>query len=587
MSEDTIVKPTTYGGVPPVLVDYAATAGFSWADARRRLAPGGRLNIAAVALDRQLELGRGDVTALRCIDRAGAVTEVSYRDLHGQACRFANLLQGLGVGRGGRVFSLLGRVPELPVAVLGTLRQGAVFSPLFAAFGPGPVLDRLQLGRAEVVVTTDQLYRRRIKDLRGQVPTLRHVLVLDPEPDIADEVVDLRAALAAASPDHPLAPTTDEDMALLHFTSGTTGTPKGAVHVHAAVVAHHVSAASALDLRPGDTYWCTADPGWVTGISYGVIAPLTHGVTSVVDAREFDARGWYGVLAEHRVNVWYTAPTALRMLMRSGSEVAAEFDLSALRHIASVGEPLNPEVVLWGQRALGLPIHDSWWQTETGAIMISNYRSMDIRPGSMGRPLPGVEATVLARGDDGRALVVDGAVTPVTAGELGELALRRGWPSMFRGYLDADARYRSAFAGDWYLTGDLARVDEDGYFWFVGRADDVIKSAGHLIGPFEVESALMEHAAVAEAGVIGKPDELAGELVKAFVTVKPGVVADDALRRDLLAFGRRRLGGLAPREIEFDQHLPHTSSGKVMRRLLKARELGLPEGDLSTLEATR
>jgi acetyl-CoA synthetase len=584
---ETIVKPDAWRGVPPALVDYDAAAGFSWAEARRRLAPAQRLNIAAVALDRQLDLGRGDVTALRCIDRDGAVTDVSYRDLHEQACRFASLLERLGVGRGGRVFSLLGRVPELHVAVLGTLRQGALFSPLFAAFGPGPVLDRLQLGEAEVVVTTDQLYRRRVKDLRALVPTLRHVLVLDPGPDIADEVVDLRAALAAASPQHELAATTDEDMALLHFTSGTTGAPKGAVHVHAAVVAHHVSAASALDLRPGDTYWCTADPGWVTGISYGVIAPLTQGVTSVVDAREFDARGWYGVLAEHRVNVWYTAPTALRMLMRSGTEVAAEFDLSALRHIASVGEPLNPEVVLWGQQALGLPIHDSWWQTETGAIMISNYRSMDIRPGSMGRPLPGVEAAVLARGDDGRARVVDGAVTHVPAGELGELALRRGWPSMFRGYLHADARYRSCFAGDWYLTGDLARVDEDGYFWFVGRADDVIKSAGHLIGPFEVESALMEHGAVAEAGVIGKPDELAGELVKAFVTVKPGVVADDALRRDLLAFGRRRLGGLAPREIEFDQHLPHTSSGKVMRRLLKARELGLPEGDLSTLEATR
>ena len=587
MTWDTIVKQDGSGAVPPVLVDYDAAAGFSWSDARRRLAPGRQLNIAAAALDRQLDLGRGDVTALRCIDRGGAVTEVTYRALHDQACRFASLLDGLGVGRGGRVFSLLGRVPELHVAVLGTLRHGAVFSPLFAAFGPGPILDRLRLGRAEVVVTTDQLYRRRIADLRAQVPTLRHVIVLDPAPDIAGDVIDLRSALAAASPQHELAATTDEDMALLHFTSGTTGTPKGAVHVHGAVVAHHVSAASALDLRPGDTYWCTADPGWVTGISYGVIAPLTHGVTSVVDAREFDARGWYSVLAEHRVNVWYTAPTALRMLMRGGTEVAAEHDLSALRHIASVGEPLNPEVVVWGQQALGLPIHDNWWQTETGAIMISNFRSMDIRPGSMGRPLPGVEAAVVVRGDDGRARVVDGAVTLAQPGELGELALRRGWPSMFRGYLDDEARYRTCFAGDWYLTGDLATEDEDGYFWFVGRADDVIKSAGHLIGPFEVESALMEHGAVAEAGVIGKPDDVAGEVVKAFVTLKPGFVADDELRRDLLAFGRRRLGGLAPREIAFDQHLPHTSSGKVMRRLLKARELGLPEGDLSTLEAAR
>ena len=272
--------------------------------------------------------------------------------------------------------------------------------------------------------------------------------------------------------------------------------------------------------------------------------------------------------------------------MKSGAELPRQYDLSALRHIASVGEALNPEVVEWGHEAYGLPIHDNWWQTETGAIMVSNYAFMPVRPGSMGRPMPGVEAAVLTRGEDGRAAVVDGAVTPAAPGEVGELALRRGWPSMFRGYLDAEERYRSCFAGEWYLSGDLARVDEDGWFWFVGRADDVIKSAGHLIGPFEVESALMEHEAVVEAGVIGKPDPIAGETVKAFVTIRPGFEPTEELRADLVAFARRRLGGLAPKEIDFDQHLPHTSSGKVMRRLLKARELGLPTGDTSTLEPT-
>ena len=300
---------------------------------------------------------------------------------------------------------------------------------------------------------------------------------------------------------------------------------------------------------------------------------------------EFEAREWYRLLAEHHVNVWYTAPTALRMLMRSGKELPHEYDLSALRHIASVGEALNPEIVAWGNEAYGLPVHDNWWQTETGAIMVSNYPFMPIRPGSMGRPMPGVEAGVLRQGVDGHVALVGGRVTVAEPGETGVLALRPGWPSMFRTYLDEPDRYAAAFQDGWYLTGDLVRRDADGYFWFVGRADDVIKTAGHLVGPFEVESALMEHPAVVEVGVIGKPDPVAGAIVKAFVTLHAGFEPTEDLRADLLGFGRRRLGGLAPREIAFDQHLPHTSSGKVMRRLLKARELGLPEGDLSTVEA--
>ncbi|MGZ6826050.1 MAG: acetate--CoA ligase [Mycobacteriales bacterium] len=563
--------------------------GFSWEAAAAGLTgPGGALNLATVALDRQLDAGLGATVALRCLDRTGAVTDVTYAELDERVRRFAGVLEGLGVGRGETVFALLGRVPELHVACLGTVRHGAVFAPLFAAFGPEPVLQRMRLGDARVLVTTRALYRRRLAGVRDQLPGLRHVLLVDGRDglDGEDGVVDLPEAMAAAGTGHRTATTTAEDPALLHFTSGTTGTPKGAVHVHGAVVAHHVTAALALDLKQGDTYWCTADPGWVTGISYGVVAPLTHGVTAVLDAREFDARGWYRVLAEQGVTVWYTAPTALRMLMRRGAELAREHDLSALRHIASVGEPLNPEVVTWGQEALGLPVHDNWWQTETGAIMISNYPGMDIRPGSMGRPVPGVEAAVLVRGEDGRALVTDGRVRRAPAGEPGELALRAGWPSMFRGYLGQPERYARCFADGWYLTGDLASQDEDGYLWFVGRADDVIKSAGHLIGPFEVESTLMEHAAVAEVGVIGKPDPVAGEVVKAFVTLRPGYACDEQMRLDLLAFGRSRLGGLGPKEIAFDDHLPHTSSGKVMRRLLKARELGLPEGDLSTLETS-
>ena len=564
-------------------------AGFTWTQARARLAglPGGRgLNIAHEAVDRHVDEGRGDRTALRCVTAKGAVTDVSYAELSAASNRFANVLGDLGLGKGDRVMSLLGRTQDQYVALLGTLKNASVFSPLFSSFGPDPIHERLRLSRAKVLVTTPELYRRKVARSRADLEHLEHVLLVGARPDAVLEpgTLDLTERMAAASDDFEIPPTDPEDMALLHFTSGTTGTPKGAIHVHGAVVAHHATAALALDLRPGDVFWCTADPGWVTGTSYGIIAPLTHGATIVVYGGDFDARAWYGVLADHHVTIWYTAPTALRMLMKHGARLPHEFDLTSLRHIASVGEALNPEVVVWGREAYGLEVHDNWWQTETGAIMISNYPFMDLRPGSMGRPMPGIEATVLARGDEGRAAVVAGHVTPVPPGEIGELALRPGWPSMFRGYLDAEERYRRCFAGGWYLSGDLARVDEDGYFWFVGRADDVIKSAGHLIGPFEVETVLMEHPAVVEVGVIGKPDPVAGELVKAFVTLRPEVEETEQLRLELLAFGRRRLGGLAPKEIDFDAHLPHTRSGKVMRRLLKSRELGLPSGDTSTLE---
>jgi acetyl-CoA synthetase len=378
---------------------------------------------------------------------------------------------------------------------------------------------------------------------------------------------------------YAIGPTEPEDPALLHFTSGTTGTPKGALHVHGAVLAHHVTGRFALDLHPDDIFWCTADPGWVTGTSYGIIAPLSMGVTCIVDERDFEAERWYRTLQNQRVSVWYTAPTAIRMLMKAGEPLARKFDLRRLRFIASVGEPLDAEAVLWGRDVLGMPIHDNWWQTETGGIMIANFASMAIRPGSMGRALPGVDAAIVHR--------LDGGIEVVTEPDVqGELALRPGWPSMFRTYVGNEERYRSCFVDGWYLTGDLARRDADGYFWFVGRADDVIKSAGHLIGPFEVESCLLEHPAVAEAAVIGKPDAVVGEVVKAFVALKPGRVADDDVRLDLLAFGRRRLGpAVAPKEIAFLDSVPKTRSGKIMRRLLRARELGLPEGDLSTLEA--
>ncbi|WP_290973525.1 acetate--CoA ligase [Hydrogenophaga sp.] len=580
----TIHKQPAARGPVPNLMDHAVTAAqFSWNDARRWLdgLPGGAgLNIAYEAVDRHLLHGRGDKVAIRWIGKSGERQEFTYADLAQATNQFANALHDLGVMPGERVFVLMGRLPELYVAVLGALKARCVVTPLFSAFGPEPIVTRAEMGDARVLVTTPELYQRKIRDVRERLPGLKHVVVVGAAPSDEPGVHPWGVLVSPASTRYTIGHTDPESMALLHFTSGTTGRPKGAVHVHEAVLAHVVTGRYALDLHDDDVFWCTADPGWVTGTSYGIIAPLVCGVTNVVVEAEFDPQTWYGVLERERITVWYTAPTAIRMMMKLGAEALQGVDLSALRFMASVGEPLNPEAVVWGLKAFGRPFHDNWWQTETGGIMVSNYAAMDIKPGSMGKPLPGITAAVVRR-------LADGHVEPIEAPDVdGELALKTPWPSMMRGYLHEDERYRKCFADGWYLTGDLAHRDADGYYWFVGRADDVIKSAGHLIGPFEVESALMEHPAVAEAGVIGIPDPMAGEVVKAFVALKPGFEAGETLRRELLGHARKRLGAaVAPKQIEFRDNLPKTRSGKIMRRLLKARELGLPEGDLSTLES--
>jgi acetyl-CoA synthetase len=571
--------------VEPNLLDYEKTCkAFTWEAAQVELAglPGGGLNIAWEAVERHAAGALRDKTALRFLSAAAPPRNLSYGELSRLTNRFANVLKKLGIAKGERLFILAGRIPELYIALLGSLKNGAVVSPLFSAFGPEPISTRVNLGQCKVLVTTDFLYQRKVEKWRETMPSLQHVLLIaeDGGQTNIPGTLDFASLMADASEAFEIERTTAEDMSLLHFTSGTTGMPKGAIHVHAAVVTHYATGKYALDLHADDIYWCTADPGWVTGTSYGIIAPLLHGVTSIIDCEEFDAERWYRILQDEKVGVWYTAPTAIRMLMKAGVEVAQKYSHPQLRFVASVGEPLNPEAVWWGKQVLGLPIHDNWWQTETGGIMIANTPAFDIKPGSMGRPLPGVEACIVRRNE------ATGAVEVIEAPDIdGELALRRGWPSMFRGYLNNEERYRKSFAGEWYLTGDLARRDADGYFWFIGRADDIIKSAGPLIGPFEVESALMEHPAIAEAGVIGKPDPMLGEMVKAFVSLHKGYTASEALRMELLGHARKRLGAaVAPKEIDFLPSLPRTRSGKIMRRLLKARELGLPEGDTSTLE---
>jgi acetyl-CoA synthetase len=573
---------------PPLIrksrVDSPSTAKgamFSWALISRELGESsdGTINIAHLAVDRHARSARAEKTAFRFLGADGSTRNVSYRELAGLTDRFGNTLKLLDVKKGDRVFVLCGRICELYVAVLGALKIGAVVSPLFQSFGPEPIRSRIAQAAGKVLVTTASAYQRKVAALRAELPSLRHVLLIDDlGAGIIADTLDLHALLRAAPETRALVPTGPEDPALLHFTSGTTGLPKGAIHVHSAVLTHYATARIALDLHPDDVFWCTADPGWVTGTSYGIVAPLVIGATCIVDGADFDPLRWVHILESERINVWYTAPTAIRLLMKAGPELFAGHRFPGLRFIASVGEALNPEAVWWGQDVLGRPIHDNWWQSETGGIMIGNTAAQDIKPGSMGRPLPGIAAHVVRHQEGEPVTVIEAPDT------IGELALEIGWPSMFRGYLDQPARYRECFAGNLYLTGDLVRRDTDGYYWFVGRSDDVIKSSGHLIGSFEVESVLMEHPTVAEVGVIGKPDELAGEVIKAFIVLKRDIEPSEGLRLALMAHARRRLGAaVAPKEIAFVPALPHTRSGKIMRRLLKARELGLPEGDSSTL----
>jgi len=586
MAFQTILKSVRDWAVTPNLTDYdRARRNFAWEDARKELEglPRGQgLNIAYETVDRHATGSRRNHLAIRWLGKNGEVQDYTYSRLQELTNRFANVLEGLGVQKGDRVYALAGRIPELYVAALGTLKHRSVFCPLFSAFGPEPIRARLTIGEARVLVTTESIYERKVKAIRSSLPFLQHVLLIGDEhrPTNVPGTYDYLQLMGSAGCSYTIQSTAPDDIALLHFTSGTTGTPKGAAHLHKAVVAHHITGKLALDFHKDDIFWCTADPGWVTGTSYGIVAPLSNGITSIIDEGDFDADRWYGILQSQKITVWYSAPTAIRMLMKAGADIVRKYDLHSLRFLSSVGEPLNPEAVVWSKETLGLPFHDNWWQTETGGIMIANFASMDIRPGSMGRPLPGIETAIVRSLEDGS---VEEILEPNVQGEL---ALRPGWPSMFKTYWNEPARYQKCFAGGFYLTGDLAKRDKDGYFWFVGRKDDVIKSSGHLVGPFEVESALMEHKAVAEAGVIGKPDPVAFEVVKAFVVLRKGFEPSEALQRELLGFARTRLGAVvAPKEIEFVNSVPRTRSGKIMRRLLKARELGLPEGDTSTLEA--
>jgi acetyl-CoA synthetase len=537
---------------------------FSWSKT-------GKINMGYEAIDRHVEEGRGDKIALYYSDNARDES-YTYADLAKQSNKFANVLRGLGVAKGDRVFIFMPRTPELYFSLLGALKIGAVVGPLFEAFMETAVKDRLQDSGATAIITTPALVSR---VARKELPDLKHVIVFGDGVEEGNGVVNFSKQMESASEEANIEWLGREDGLILHYTSGSTGKPKGVYHAQNAMIQHYYTGRIVLDLREDDVYWCTADPGWVTGTSYGIFAPWLNGVTNVIRGGRFSPQDWYNTLQKYKVTVWYSAPTAFRMLMGAGDEVVKPFDLSSVRHVLSVGEPLNPEVVRWGYKVYGQRIHDTWWMTETGAQLICNYPSMDIKPGSMGRPLPGVQAAIID--DQGNEL------PPL---RMGNLAIRTPWPSMMRKIWNNPAKYEEYFRiPGWYVSGDSAYQDEDGYFWFQGRIDDVINTSGERVGPFEVESKLVEHPAVAEAGVIGKPDPLRGEIIKAFISLREGYEPSDELKAEISKFVKEGLSAHAsPREIEFKDKLPKTRSGKIMRRVLKAWELNLPTGDLSTIE---
>ena len=562
---------------PGNLQDYEkACREFTWASVDKEFdwSNGGIYNVAHEAVDRHAQNWRRNKIALYSITADNDVRKYTFGEMSELTNKLASGLVKLGAEKGDRVFVFLDRTSELYISMVGIAKMGAIAGPLFSALGPEAVKDRALDCGAKYVITSPYLYKR-LEPIRDDLVDVQKYIIVGDNAGLGDNTVKFDDILASGDPNYQVESMNPSDPYIIIYTSGSTGKPKGVMHGHKAMVQQLFTSKNVLDLKEEDTYWCTADPGWVTGTVYGIFGPWFLGTTLISYEGRFDAKIWYGILERYGVTVWYTAPTALRMLMRAGDDVVKEFDFSRLRHICSVGEPLNAEVVRWAMKVYGKRIHDTWWQTETGAQLICNYPSMTIKPGSMGKPIPGVIAAV-----------VDEEGNEVPPKKEGFLALRPGWPSMMIGIWRNTPKFKEYFRiPGWYIAGDQAYKDEEGYFWFLGRADDVIKTSGERLGPFEVESALIEHPAVAEAGVIGKPDELRGEIVKAFVSLRPGYAPSEKLKEEITRFVKTRLAYYAyPREIEFVEKLPKTRSGKIMRRVLKAKELGQPLGDLSTLE---
>ncbi len=552
---------------------------FDWSIAEKELdyQPGQVINIGWYCSDRICRMGKADKQALIWEGSTGAEKRYTYDDIRRLSDSIGQYLRDLGIQPEDRVCLFMDKVPELYIGFLGILKIGAIAQPLFSAFGDESLLVRLENAQTKVIITQKK-HAPKVRKILAQLPWLKYMIIVDQEPGkpLQEREVAMNMEELPAAETFQIYPTKAESPSVLHYTSGTTGQPKGVKHVHYSLISQYLTAKWVLDLRDDDIYWCTADPGWVTGTSYGIIGAFSNGVTQCVLDSGFSAESWYRFIGKHRITMWYSAPTAIRSLMKAGDEIVKKFDLSSLRHLASVGEPLNSEAVIWSEKVFGKPFLDTYWQTETGSIMISNYPGMKIKPGSMGKPFPGITATVI---DPEK---YEPFAEP---GKIGLIAIRPGWPSMMRMYWNNEETYNNKFRNGWYLPGDRSSIDSEGYFWFVGRDDDVINTGGHLVSPFEVESALLEHPAVAESAVVSKPDFVNMEVVKAYVTLKPGFIPGKDLDLDIMNFVRKKLSPLAmPQEIEFIDALPKTRSGKIMRRILHAREWGEEIGDTSTLE---
>jgi len=530
-------------------------------------------NIGYLCTEKQCYIGNGNKIAFRWIDLNGLVKDYTFTELHTESSRFANVLKNLGYKIGDVFFTFLPKSTEQIISFLGSLKLQLVTGTLFSNFGEDALLDRLGNAEAKVIITKKSFLKKIIK-IKEKLPRLEHIILVDIDDHLSESVMSYSKLMNAADITFKVEMTRPDTPSILHYTSGSTGKPKGALHAHKSILMQSKTTEDILQLLPDDVFWCTADQGWVTGTSYGIIGPWGLGISQIHYAGGYDAEAWFKMLAEQRVTVWYTAPTALRMLMREDDSFFENWDLSNLRCIFSVGEPLNPEVILWARRVLGKDIYDTWFQTETGSIMISNRPGLEIKPGSMGIPLHGIQAAIV---DD------DGTLLP--SGVQGNLCVRPGWDSMFITYFNNEEIYRSKFKYGWYWTGDTAKIDEDGYFWFMGRSDDVINTAGHLVSPFEVESALLEISEIAESGVIGVPDEILFEKVVAFISINKNVEWTRDLELKVRLHVSNKASSIAtPQEIFVIDSIPKNKSGKIMRRVLKAKYMGADLGDISTLD---
>ncbi len=522
---------------------------------------------------KQCEIGNAEKVAMRFITPSLERHDYSFRDMDLLSNRFANVLKKLGFSKGDAFFTFLPKTPAQFITFIGALKHEIMVGTLFSNFGEEAILDRLGDARAKGVITKKSFVKK-ITAVRSRMPELRYLIVIDSDEHLAEDILSYDRLMAEASDEFCIPVTGPETAAILHYTSGSTGKPKGVVHLHRALSSHAATASGVLGLQEDDIYWCTADQGWVTGTSYGILGPWCLGVTQVQFSGSYNPEAWFRILEEEGVTVWYTAPTALRMLMREDPDFYTRFDLKSLRHIFSVGEPLNPEVIAWSRRTFSRDIYDTWFQTETGSIMISNRPGLEIRPGAMGKPVDGIEAAILT--EEG---------TPVEDTQPGNLCVKAGWPSMFATYLNNPVVYAAKFRNGFYFSGDTAYRDEDGYFWFLGRSDDVINTAGHLISPFEIESTLLEIEEVAEAGVIGVPDEILFEKVVAFVALHKKFDYSQELELKIRLYVTHKLSSVAtPHDVVFVPEIPKNKSGKIMRRVLKAHYLGTDVGDISTLE---